>query len=556
MLDSIDKLLRSELRKLRLETFVRRKRQLLSFPARRLICILPMLAAVYCQAVEVSPDDKATVRAASENYAPLDLARLEPRTYLQELVTRNLEIQYSRLNADVTRHLREAEAGIYEPAFFSNARKEGRNRQQTLEEIRLNSANATFLDEKVNVYESGVRGKLPNGADISFSYKRTNKNNNLIYSNSFGVLDTEHSGLLNVNLKQPLLRNYGRAITETDSKIAALEHQASLQQLAQQAFKTSIEGLNLYWQLHRSQETVRLRSDALQTSKALFTDTESRIAAGRMPSSSLLELNGVQLNREAELVRGMQTLRESQNKLSSSLNVLRISGQTVATKSRLSAPEFAPEKKPAVLEDMLKVWAPYQIALVRQRQAQLRLDFARNQKLPGLDFVMSYGNTGLGYTSSDARSATRGGKYPDWYIGLNLEIPILGNQKAQEQFLAQKSRLEQAEVELQLSRNNFINDLQVRLDDVQNARTVLLLGNAEVKLRQSILESERTRVQLGAGLLGTVIQKQSDLIEAQQRSVENQVRYEIALATWQFTQGSLLLDNGIQITGLLPVSAP
>ena len=479
----------------------------------------------------------------------IDISQLDSRNFLQQLIARNLEVQYSRINTNVTWHLGNAEAGMYEPTFFNNFRQEGRNRQRTIEELRLNNAGTPLLDEKVNSNESGIRGKLPTGAELSLSYKRSNRRSNIIQANSLGIFDTEYSGLLNINLKQPLLRNSGRSVTETDRMIAELEHQASVQQLIQQTLKTSIDGLNLYWQLHRSQETVKLRKDALATSKALLADAQSRVLAGRTPSSTLLELTGVALNREAELLRGEQALHESQSKLSTALNELWNSSTPAATAPRMSSTDMALYESQPPLDDMLLQWSPYQIAQLRQQQALIRLNFARNQKKPLLDFVMSYGNTGLGFNPSDGKGATLSGKFPDWYVGFNLEVPIGGNQKAQEQFLAQTARLEQADLELQAIRSAFVNDLTVRLGDMQNAHAVLKLSDNEVKLRQTIFNNERTRVQIGSGLLNSLIQKQADLIDAQQRYLENQIRYEIAIATWQYTRGSLLTDNLIQITG-------
>ena len=248
-------------------------------------------------------------------------------------------------------------------------------------------------------------------------------------------------------------------------------------------------------------------------------------------------------------MRGVQTLRESQSKLSTALDILWDNGKPAATDAQFSSTDLPSYEAQPSLDDMLLLWSPYQLALLRRQQAQLRLDFARNQKKPVLDFVMSYGNTGLGYNPGDAKNSMTGGKYPDWYVGLNLEVPIGGNQKATEQFLAQVSRVEQAELELQAIRHAFVNDLTVKLGDLQNAHMTIKISDNEVRLRQSIFDNERARVNIGSGLLSGLIQKQTDLIESQQRLLESQVRYEIALATWRYTRGSLLTDNGIQITG-------
>jgi outer membrane protein TolC len=105
----------------------------------------------------------------------------------------------------------------------------------------------------------------------------------------------------------------------------------------------------------------------------------------------------------------------------------------------------------------------------------------------------------------------------------------------------------QAELELMAIKNSFSNDLLVRHSDLLQARSVLNASHDEVALRQALVDNERQRHQLGVGLLGSLIQKQVDLTEAQQRQVENNIRFEVALATWYYTQGSLLSAHQIEV---------
>lgn len=496
------------------------------------------------------PDSEEGRLPPTPSQASQDTTRpkLSPDAFLRMLVARNLEIQYSKLSTDVTRHLEQGESALYEPTFFMGIRQEGRNRQRTPDERLQNTftAGTAVLDETARNDEFGIRSKLPTGADVTVSYKSNRKSNNLISKTS--AFDTEYTDLLNITLRQPLLRNAGRAVTETDRRIAELEHQISLQQLAQQTMKASIDGLNVYWQLYRAQETVALRKEALATSEALMADAGSRVSAGRAPASALFEMRGAVLNREAELARSLQALLESRSKLSTTVNLIWNDREPLTIGPQpfsFAAPQTA--ESPA-MDQVLRLWSPYQIALLRQQQAQMRLNFAGNQALPVVDLVMSYGGTGFSNKPEEARKTAGQGNYPDWYVGLNFELPLGGNQKAIQQLLAQGTRMEQAELELQAIRNSFTNDLAVRQGDLQNSLGVLDLSSKEVQLRQRIFDNERQRVQIGSGSLSNLIQKQADYIESKQRMLENQIRYEMALAMLQYTQGSLLSDNGIHIS--------
>lgn len=509
-------------------------------------------AALGSQAAEGPPGDKPAEALASATLVEAlpAIAGLEPATFLRMLVARNLDLQYSQRNTDVTRHLGAAEAALYEPVSFMSVRREGRDRQRSADELLRLNISTPILQEAVTTKEVGIRSKTPTGADVSMSYSIAARTNNLIPQNTTGV--SEYTGALTLTVKQPLLRNAGRSVTETDKRIAELEHSASVQQLTQQAFKTGIDGLNLYWQLHKAQEIVKLRVKARAISQSLLSDAEFRVLAGRTPENALLELRGNVLNREAELLRSQQSLQESQSKLLTALDVPWTENATASTAPQwhTAAPVLPPPA--TLLEETLSVWSPYQVALIRQQQAKIRLDFARNQTRPLLDLVISYAGTGLDYKRSAAVDVTLRTKYPDWYVGLNLELPVGGSQKAREQFLAQSARVDQSDLEVHAIRASFVNDLTVRLTDMQNAYAVIRLGAEELKLRQSIFNNERKRIELGAGSLSNLIQKQADLIEADQRVLENQVRYEIALATWQYTRGSLLADSGIQIIDSFP----
>ena len=477
------------------------------------------------------------------------LTALDQQGFLHLLVQRSVEVQYSRINTEVTGHLMQGEAGMYETTFYMGVRQEGRNRQRTADERvqNVSTAGTAVLEETGHTDEIGIRNKLPWGTDLSLSFKVTSKTNNMIPQYNSGNYDSEYNTLLSLTLKQPLWRNAGRGVTETDRRVAALEHEVSLQQLNQQTLKTRIDGLSLYWQLYRAEATLTLRQSALTNTKALVADAKARIDAGKLPASSLLDVQGVLLNRQAEVTRSQQAVIEARGKLATALNLSWDSSNPLATRPRLLPLDALIPQEPGAPEAALNLWPPYQIARIKLEQAQTRLIYAQNQMQPLADFVMSYGGTGYDYKVQAARATAEQSRYPDWYVGVNLEVPLQGNQKAQQQYLAQNARMTQAELEMASIKTSFANDLLIRHSDLLQARDVLGTSYEEVALRQALYDKERLRHQTGVGLLGSMIQKQVDLTEAQQRLLENQIRFEVALATWQYTQSSLLSDNQIQV---------
>lgn len=477
-------------------------------------------------------------------------ARLDQKAFLQILALRNVDVRYSRLGAEVAARLSEGEAALYEPVVFGSLRQEGRDRQRTFEERlqNLQTADTSVLDEFVNTRELGVRNKLPSGGELSASYKMTDRQNNLI---ALSQSPNEYSGALVLTYKQPLLRGAGRSVTETDRQIAELERQLAVVQVQQQLFKAGADGLALYWQAYKAQETVRRRQEAADNTRRLIADTQARIEAGRVPGSALLELKSVLLNRESELLRSRQANLEAQSKLLTMLNLphtaldgLSLSPEWNAVRS---AERDAQGSDGAVLEAALNAWGPLRSAELKRQQAELRLSFAANQTKPQVDLVISYSGTGLAGRRSLAADLARSSKYPDWFVGLNMELPAFGNQKGQSQYLAQAQRRDQAELEIESVKLSFANDIRTRWQDLGNARDVLENGAVDYTLREQIEALEKERYRLGTGSLNALIQKEAELIEARLRTLENQVRFEVALATWLYLKGELLADAGITV---------
>nr|WP_315168080.1 TolC family protein [uncultured Limnohabitans sp.] len=478
------------------------------------------------------------------------LAKLDQQGFLQLLVARSVEVEFSQLNTEVTQRLMQAEAGLYEVSLTMGLRGEGRRRQRTATERTQNFSTAAteVLDENANTDEFGIRSKLPWGSEVSLSYKPTRKTNNLIPQINSGQYDTEYNTSLSLTVKQPLLRNAGRNVTETDLAVAELERKIALQQFSQQLFKSSIDGLGLYWQLYRAEATLTLRQSAYTSTLALVEDSKWRIEAGKLPASAVLEIHGALLNRQAEVTRSQQALREAQARVATALNMVLDPNYPLSTHPKWVEQNDSMLHRPLVFEQALQLWPPYQIAQLKLAQAQIRLNFARNQMRPVMDLIMGYSGTGYDYKGQAARTTALQNKFPDWYLGVNVEIPLQGNQKATQQYFAQNARLSQAQLEVTAIETSFSNDLSVRHNDMLSARKVLNASRDEVAIRQTLYDNELKRHQIGVGLLSTLIQKQIDFTEAQQRQLENQIRFEVALATWQYTQSSLFNEHQIQLT--------
>lgn len=479
----------------------------------------------------------------SNELAPALRAPLTPRLFAQALTVRNLELAYGRDTLAVSVRLAEAEAALYEPILFAALKRSSIERQRTTEEKSSNIfvQQDNVLDESGRMTEAGVRQRLPLGGELSLSARQAQRASNVLAKSSPPVTLELNSGLV-LSFKQPLWRGSGVAVTETDKRVAELEAVVAQWQYLQQLHKVLAEGLSLFWQAEVAVQAARWREQLLSGTGALTEDARVRIEAGKLAPRALLELERVRLMREADLGRAAQTRDELKLRLLSSLDL----EAAQLPHLQLAGQDAEPAAASRTADEALAQWAPFQVAQLRKRQGELRLAFADNQRRPAVDLVLSYTNTGLANASSSTSWRTvKDGKYPEWFVGLNMELGALGNRRASAQWLAQALRVEQSDTEIAAIRQAFLNDRQGKLLAQEQLQRETALLAREVQTRQALLDDERQRFDAGLGLLSALLQAEQELIESRIRAADAQGRLETARLSLLLADGALLAAYGI-----------
>lgn len=481
--------------------------------------------------------------AGAQEAPPARTVTLTPKLLMQMLVTRSPEVRYSRAQIEVAWELSKAEAALYETVLFASGKRDAGERQRTVEE-RISSiatSRLNTLDEQNTTAEVGYRQRLYSGADLSLSYRLRERRNNII--GSAGATDTEYDGAVVVNLRQPLFKGAGQEIIETDLRVSRLEHRIATLQYRQQLLKTGNDALAVYWQLYRAHEVRRIRQLALDYARQVQADTRARIDAGKLASSNGIEAQAAVLLREVEQIRAVQGVREAESRLSTVLNIATIESSGITLTLPDAGPDFSALKLDTAArryQDALARWPALNIARLRAEQANLRLAYARNQSLPTLDFVVSRTNTGLANDHTLARDLTERGQYPGWSMGLNLEIPLEGNQRARSQARAQDARTRQADIEVDSIRTALGNDVRTRFEQVRTGQDEVTRMQGDVDLRGELLRIEKVRYDSGMSPLAQLLQREAELSESRQRLVESRARLGQANDALLFADGSLL----------------
>lgn len=478
---------------------------------------------------------------------------LRPATLVPLVVMRNAQALAAELQSKVAERLLASERALYDPVIFSQLRYDDILRPRTDDDPLRNplfgGSGIRELDEEIYNFEVGFRQLLPYGGEGTVGYVARERESTALQQGA------EYTGTMTVTLRQPLLKGRGRTATEADLRVVELEHDIDVMRYRDRLLESSGEAVNAYWQLYRAVEALGIRERSLATVQQLQTDIGRRVEGGFAPSTDLLEARIAVSSRRADVTRAKQSVDEVQARLRTLLNVEGSAGRELA---------FVPVVAPEVTADLgadideryqraLESWPQFRIAELRHQQERVRLAFAVNQRMPTLDLTLSYNLNSIGNDADEPDapvwsvfSATQFNHQDGWFAGVEFEMPV-GNRQARERVSAQEFRVQQAALEAQASRNALGHDITTRWRQFHSAREEVEQLQEDVRLREQLLQAERSQYELGRSRLSHVFDREEEVNESRQRLVDSTTRLELARLALFIADGSLLDVFGVAV---------
>ena len=266
-----------------------------------------------------------------------------------------------------------------------------------------------------------------------------------------------------------------------------------------------------------------------EQTQRLLDSTRARIAAGKIASSTLMEVQSMALAREIELSRARQALLDASTSMMSLLGMKRVSEPrfTLVPETGISNAFVERTTRNAdLVDDLTRRWPSWVVADLEMRQAEVKAAYFKDLGKPVFNLLLNYQSTGFAYERDRVNPEIRHHGYPDFFVGISVEQPVAGNVKASSQFLAQMDRVTQLELEkegITVTHHNEFLSTQEQLD--AGSHIVEQCG-ADVALRQRLVDNELERFRLGNVPYAALAQKETDLVEAKVRSIENESRLE------------------------------
>ena len=416
------------------------------------------------------------------------------------------------------------------------------------------------------------------GTSLSVQFNNSRQTTNSPFFNLSPIL----SSMYRVSVQQELLAGFGFGPNLRYLRIAKNNKKISDIAFKDQVITTVTQIENIYWDLVNAFEQAEVSEESLNFAQQSFENAKKQLQLESIPEMDVMRAEAEVSQRDQELTVARTTLelQESliKNALTKSLDDPVLEAMPVIPTDRLESTQ-APLANQAIqdlitqaLRDRPEL-AESDVDLVNR---QISNKAARNALLPSLALVGFYGGSGLagplnplysvtGVPNSSTVPVDFGGALentfnntaPDYYIGLNLNIPLRNRVAKSDQY---RSELEYRQA--QLRREQLRKQIRIEVRNAQYAleQTAARVGAARKArdLAQRTFEIMQKEQTLGAGSTFQTLAAQRDLAVAELDLVTAMTVYEKAKVELDRATGDTLEHNGIKVQDAIAgvVSSP
>ncbi len=408
---------------------------------------------------------------------------------------------------------------------------------------------------------------FPTGTNITFQFANSRQTTNSPFFNLSPTLNST----FRFQIQQELLAGFGFGPNLRYLRIARNNKKISDIGFKDQVIATVTQIENIYWDLVSAYEQTQVNDQSYSFAQQTLENARKQLQLQSIPEMDVLRAEAEVSKRAQELTVARTSLQLQQtlmkNAITKSLDDPALEAMPVIPTDRIQTVAIETAEP---VQDLIKEaqhnrpeLAETDIDLVNR---QISRRAARNALLPSLSAVAFYSGSGLagplnpiydtshlGPNVSTVPTDFNGALLnafnntaPDYYVGLNLNIPIRNRVAKADQY---RSELEYRQAELRMEQLKK----QVRIE-VRNAQFALDQTGARVEaarkardLAQRTFDITKKEQDLGAGSSYQTLSAQRDLALAQLDLVNAMTIYAKAKVELDRATGTTLEHNGILI---------
>lgn len=479
----------------------------------------------------------------------------------------NLDIESSRQSVQIAQYNLFSLYGFYD--FTSGADVGYRRGISPVTNIFGGADDTGSVTDKSFFYNFNSSQQIERtGGNYLIEFENTRRDT----SATFSQLNPTFNTGMTFTFTQPLMRNLSIDQNRRSIKLAGKSLNLSDSQFRQQVIDIINSVQRAYWDLYFAIENEKIARQAVQLARTQLENNQKQVEAGTLAPIELRSTEAQLEQGKGDVIAALQAITIAEN----ALKGLILKESTDRVWSAVIEPTDQPQFGQVTfnLQEATTLALKNRPELDQMRlqveQKEIDISFFKNQLKPQVDLIGFYSTVGVSGTASEIIDPRTGrplgeniadrfrGSYGTslrnlfgqdfrtFQFGVRLSFPWrnrtakanLGRSLAEQKQLDARQR--------QLVQNVNI-EVRNALQAVEAARQRLEAERASAVAAQAQLTGEQERFRAGLSTNFLVLQRQTDLSNAQGRAIRALTDYNKALADLQRVTGTTLVSNNVQV---------
>ena len=494
--------------------------------------------------------EASRVQSAQDPLTPGPSVPLTLEDAVRRAMDSNLEMAVERLNPQTFDFTLASLRANYNPNATTNLGRRDNVRPPT------NLLNPGSPNVSTMTYNAGIAQNMSWGGG---NYALTFNNNKVVSpTDQLARFDPQFNGSYLFSYTQPLLRGFRIDQTRQQIQTTIINRDNAELNLRARTTNTLAAVRAAYWDYAFTIQAVEVAKQSLALASKLLSDNKIRVEVGTMAPMDVVQAEAEEATRQQMLTTATATMRTAEL----SLKRLIVSG----TNDPLWSQHIEPTDRPDFQTASIDVEAAVRSALQQRTDLQIArnafesnsvlLKTQRDQSLPDVDALVTYGASGLGGVQwnlagsgldqqrtgipvdggyNDALRTLFDRDYPNWQFALNVNYPIGGN-PAEAQAARTRLLIQQNQAQIRASELTVATEVTNAALQVTNSMEALAASRVARDLSQRRLDAEMSRFDVGMSNNYQVVQMQRDLREAQNAELRALLNYRKALVEFDRVQ--------------------
>jgi outer membrane protein len=481
-------------------------------------------------------------------------------------IENNLHVEVVRHDPMIATERAIAAWGSYDPLAFGEG-EWARNKTPVASELQ---GGLSLIEEDQIIGTGGISGLVPK---LGWSYEVGYSGQRLESNSAIQSLSPEYRSGLTGYVTLPVLKGFLWGPAWTEVKTTRVLEDQSYEQFRLQLMDVITGVENAYWNVIATREQLRVANKSVETAAALLEQTRAQYEVGVVSKVEVVESEAGVADRDFNRIVAENVYLSAQDLL-----IDLVLGPHLTPESKL---ELRPTTEPEVVDYQIDADAATRkafdhrpelsIAQYAVENQELNLKFAKNQRLPQLDLVGSYGYAGLAGTTST--SPGFGGvpraeipiddRYSDthndyfgasgarsWTAGAVLSFP-LGKIRQRADVRRVDLEIRRAKTMVRRVEQDIILEVREALRNLDSSIEGIEASKENMEAAQEQLRAEQIRLEHGESTPFAVLQREEDLVTAESRHITSLQAYRNSVTAVDRRQGTILRDRGIVVEDAL-----